>query len=117
MAGSLASSVPSFSDSPHLPAEHGGALSLVVHLTERCRRVKENGSGSNLHRGEDQNRGGSGGEVPVDGLPTGLHPSLKFCTKKNGLGKAAAEVRPALTVRLPGARSTLGQLSHVITLL
>lgn len=37
--------------------------------------------------------GGKEGEEEVRGVPRGLHSSLKYCTKKNGLGRAAAEVR------------------------
>lgn len=52
---------------------------MVVRLTERCRDFDKGG--------EAAKREG------VQGLPTGLHSSLKYCTKKNGLGKSVAEVR------------------------
>eukprot|EP00903_Cladosiphon_okamuranus_P006600 g6447.t1 len=78
LAVSLASCVVPFAQDPYLPLEHAEALSLVVRLTERCRDLDESG--------ESAKREG------VQGLPTGLHSSLKYCTKKNGLGKSAGEV-------------------------
>ena len=81
LAVSLASCVTPFAEDPYLPLEHAAALSLVVHLTERCR---------------DFDKGGKGAELEgAQGLPTGLHSSLKYCTKKNGLGKSASEVSGA----------------------
>lgn len=74
LAVSLASCVAPFAEDAYLPLEHAEALSLVVRLSERCREVDK------------------GGER-AKGLPAGLHSSLKYCTKKNGLGKSASEVR------------------------
>lgn len=50
---------------------------MVARLTEQCRELDKNGAGAGLDR---------------EGLPAGLHSSLKYCTKKNGLGRAANEV-------------------------
>lgn len=66
-----------FAESPHLPLEHAEALSMVTRLTERCRKL-------------DKDEADAGPDL--EGLPVGLHSSLKYCTKKNGLGRAAAEV-------------------------
>lgn len=77
VAVSLASCVAPFSEDPHLPLEHSEALSLVVRLAERCREL-DGGLAAN---------GGAGA-----GAGAGLHSSLKYCIKKNGLGRAAGEV-------------------------
>ena len=79
LAISLANCVTPFAEDPYLPLEHAEALSLVVRLTERCRSYDKSGQGA-------KRRG-------AQGLPFGLHSSLKYCTKKNGLGKSASEVR------------------------
>lgn len=79
LAVSLASCVTPFAEDPCLPLEHAEALALVVRLSERCRDFDKGGEGA-------KRRG-------VQGLPAGLHSSLKYCTKKNGLGKTASEVR------------------------
>ncbi|CAM9187780.1 unnamed protein product [Scytosiphon promiscuus] len=77
IAVSLASCVEPFAESPRLPLEHAEALSLVTRLTERCKELDKKCSDVSLDR---------------EGLPAGLHSSLKYCTKKNGLGRAAGEV-------------------------
>ena len=93
MAVSLASCVAPFADNPYLPLEHAEALSLVVRLTERS-RVLDKGGGRRFD-GPVGGEGGGGAAAAAGGvgLPSGLHSSLKYCTKKNGLGKAAAEVK------------------------
>lgn len=61
---------------------------MVVRLTEKCRTSKSiNGRDSGVR--EEKGEGGRG-------FPTGLASSLKYCTRKNGLGRAAAEVRSRL---------------------
>lgn len=83
LAVSLASCVAPFAEDPYLPPEHAKALSLVVRFTERCREFDKGGEGAKRGRAQ--------------GLPAGLHSSLKYCVKKNGLGKSASEVRRTAT--------------------
>eukprot|EP00752_Nemacystus_decipiens_P004033 g3692.t1 len=78
LAVSLASCVAPFAEDPYLPLEHAEALSLVVRLTEQCREFDKSGKGVKREG--------------LRGLPAGLHSSLKYCTKKNGLGRSASEV-------------------------
>lgn len=75
------SSNVAFQDSPRLPLPHASALALVVRLSERC-RAADGGDG-----------GGGGGDAFSRGVPTGLRSCIKYCVKKNGLGRAAGEVR------------------------
>lgn len=58
---------------------------MVTRLTKRCRELDKGGV---INEGSGREAGGE----EFLGVPAGLGSSLKYCTKKNGLGKAAAEV-------------------------
>ncbi|CAM9888920.1 unnamed protein product [Ectocarpus sp. 6 AP-2014] len=85
VAVSLASCVEPFAETPYLPLEHAEALSMVTRLSKRCRELDKGGV---INEGSGKKAGG--GEFL--GVPAGLGSSLKYCIKKNGLGKAAGEV-------------------------
>lgn len=96
IAVTLADSAIPFDEYPYLPMQHAAALSLVGRLMERCR-----GSGK--------------GEAGRAGVPTGLYSSLKYSTKKNGVGRVAADVRKCGD--LAAARKiTIGEVDAVVGL-
>lgn len=63
-----------FPDEPCLPMPHAAAMSFVDRLNERCRRA-------------------DAGEAQIAGVPIGLHSSLKFSIKRNGVTRVMADVR------------------------
>lgn len=67
----LARCVLPFSEHPYLPLQHAAALLLVGRLSERAK----------------------GARAEEEGVPEGLYSSLKYSTKKNGVSRAAADVR------------------------
>lgn len=67
----LARCVLPFSEHPYLPLQHAAALLLVGRLSERAK----------------------GARSEEEGVPGGLYSSLKYSTKKNGVARAAADVR------------------------
>lgn len=104
VAVSLASCVTPFAEDPYLPLEHAEALSLVVRLTEHCRGLDKKCGSSDAPRGGGGGVAvGAGENEAMLGLPTGLHSSLKYCTKKNGLGKATSEVGVCVCGRVSAA--------------
>lgn len=91
VAVSLASCVAPFSEDTHLPLEHAEALSLVVRLAEHCRELDGSlAANGGAGTGAGAKAGAVGEGAPA--VPVGLHSSLKYCIKKNGLGRAAGEV-------------------------
>lgn len=73
----LAGYIVPFSDEPCLPMPHAAAISFVDRLNERCRRADV-------------------GEAQKAGVPIGLHSSLKFSIKRNGVARVMADVRSKL---------------------
>lgn len=67
----LAGCVLPFSEHPYLPLQHAAALLMVGRLSERA----------------------NGARAEEEGVPVGLYSSLKYSTKKNGVSRAAADVR------------------------
>lgn len=100
-----------FADNPYLPLEHAEALSLVIRLTERSRVLDKGGKAGAGGGGRGE---GKEGEEEVREVPRGLHSSLKYCTKKNGLGRAAAEVRGDGAPWLPHAAAEKKEVRNVL---
>lgn len=85
----LARCVLPFSEHAYLPLQHAAALLLVGRLSERAK----------------------GARADEEGVPAGLYSSLKYSTKKNGVARAAADVRAtqqAYSSRKPSHQIVVG---------